>query len=147
VIVSTAENFKQPTLQYDSTTKLWRLTEDYEFEWGPQGFRKRLWMRAGFEYDKASVPRFLWAIARPDGEWEAAALFHDRMYRDRFKFTVGEFVFKTQVNGIWRTDSSRWRRSDADELLAYMGVLGGANPVMAQVYKAAVTVYPPNWFK
>lgn len=147
--ISTAESFVQPVLQYDAKTKLWRLVENYQFEWGSPGFRKRLFMAAGFEYDKASVPQFLWAIARPDGPWEAAALFHDRLYRDKGEFRqLAFFRFETQhLDGSWRVDPSKWHRGDADSLLEYMGILGGEVPWKARTYKAAVQVYPPNWFK
>lgn len=144
---STAEDFKQPVLQWDNKTRLFRLVEDYSFEWGPGNFRKLLQMRKGFEYDKASVPRPLWGIARPDGPWEAAALFHDRLYRDKGKFTPNEFMFYTQIDGRFVPDSSRWTRKDADNLLEYMGKLGGASAFQAWKYKTAVQLFPPNWFK
>jgi hypothetical protein len=145
---ATSENFLQPVLQYDSVSGLWRLVEDYTFEWGMPWFRKRLFMAAGFEYDKASVPRWLWVIARHDGEWEAAALFHDRLYRDEGYFYHPEsFRFETFTDGQWQLDPSRWKRKDMDELLRHVGVLGGANPIMARLYKIAVVVNPVNWFK
>lgn len=146
---STAEDFKQPILQYNAKTKNWRLVRDYTFEWGPQGERQRLFMAAGFQYDKASVPQFLWAIARPDGPWEAAALFHDRFYMDRGQFPHPHlFRFETQgEDGVWTEDLSTWRRAHADNLLEYMGKLGGEVPWKARAYKLAVQAYPPNWFK
>jgi hypothetical protein len=145
MIYSTAENFVQPCLQYNQKDKLWRLVEDYCFEWGDPCFRKRLICLAGFEYDKASVPRWAWAIARPDGPWEAAALFHDRLYLFKGKLPLGEF--QTYVDGKWRNDTSPWRRSQADDLLAYAGQLGGASALEANTYKWAVKLYPVNWFK
>lgn len=145
---ATQENFVQPILQYDDKTRLWRLMVDYQLEYGPVNARKRLFIAAGFEYDKASVPRCLWIIARPDGPWEAASLFHDRLCRDEGKFPhPDQFRFETEVNGVWKLDSSKWHRSDADKLLEFVGVLGGANPTLARLYREAVSVYPPNWFK
>lgn len=150
---ATAEDFQQPVLQFNDKSKLWRLVQDYEFTWGDPGFRKRLFMEAGFEYDKASVPKLAWGIFRPDGPWEAAALFHDRLYRDRGKFLhPDEFRFETQTidpkgNQRWNPDSSGWKRKDADALLEYMGVLGGASKTDAKIYRAAVALYPVNWFK
>lgn len=145
---SSAEKFAQPVLQFHSETNLWRLVEDYEFEWGDPTFRKRLFMAAGFEYDKASVPKLAWGVYRPDGPWEAAALFHDRLYRDKGKFPHLEyFRFETFDGTIWKVDPSQWKRRDADELLEYMGVLGGASRRHAALYRTAVRLYPPNWFK
>jgi hypothetical protein len=146
ITFSSPGNFQMPKLQYDRKSGLFRLLETYIFTWESQpGFEKRLICPAGFEYDKASVPRLLWGIARPDGPWEAAALFHDRLYRFKGKLPDGEFQVK--LRGTWRNDPSPWTRRDADNLLEYMGVLGGASKFEAWKYKTAVQLYPPNWFK
>lgn len=34
----------------------------------------------GFEWDLSSVPRFLWGILPPDGDFEIASLIHDFLY-------------------------------------------------------------------
>lgn len=140
---STAEDFLLPVVQWDEDTQLFRLYEHYIFEWGPANFRKRLSCPVGFEYDKASVPKLLWGIARPDGPWDGAALFHDRLYLFKGKLPKGEF--QTQVNGLWVDDPSPWTRKQADDLLEYMGRLGGANN--ASLYKWTVKLFPPNWLK
>ena len=142
---STAENFLQAVTQYDGQTKLYRLIEDYHFEWGPAGFRKSLFVPAGFEYDKASVPRFLWGIARPDGPWDTASLIHDRLYLFKGKLPAGEF--KTFINGHWLPDPSPWTRAQADDMLEYLGILGGAGRHEAARYKWSVKLWPGNWFK
>jgi hypothetical protein len=149
-----AELFSQPVLQRHPAKRLWRLTEDYVFEWGDPGFRKMLICPAGFEYDKASVPRTLWGIARPDGPWEAAALFHDRLYMFNFKLPSGEFQTFVENEG-WCPDASPWNRKQADELLAYMGYLGlraegysdWAAKTESQRYRRAVHWWPGNWPK
>jgi hypothetical protein len=142
---ATQENFQQPILQYDYGKNLYRLVEDYTVEWGRPHLRKRLICPAGFEYDKASVPRALWGIARPDGPWEGAALFHDRLYLFKGKLPTGEF--QTLVDGEWKNDPSPWRRSQADDILEFFGILGGAKKSDAWLYKKAVQLYPINWFK
>lgn len=35
---------------------------------------------AGFEWDLSSVPRFLWGLLPPDGDFELASLIHDYLY-------------------------------------------------------------------
>ena len=144
-IYATQENFLQPVLQYDALRNLYRLVEDYTVEWGRAHLRKRLSCPAGFEYDLASVPRLLWGLARPDGPWNGASLWHDRLYAFRGKLPVGEF--QTLIKGEWKDDSAPWRRGQADELLELFGVLGGASKVQAAEYKLAVQIYPVNWFK
>ncbi len=148
LVESFAESYEQPILQYSNKTKLFKLVEDYQFTWGEPNFRKRLFMAAGFEYDKASVPKFAWGFFRPDGPWEGAALWHDRFYRDKFKFQHPEqFRFETLTNGVWKPDLSQWKRRDADWLLSYCGELGGASKMDGLIYRTTVTIYPPNWFK
>ena len=139
------DDFQQPVLQYNARTKLFRLVEEYEFEWGPEDARKRLICPAGFEYDKASVPKMLRWLARPDGPWEAAALFHDRLYLFKGKLPLGEF--QVCIDGKWHNDSSPWTRKQADKLLQMMGVLGGASTLQARRYYWAVRIWPENWFK
>lgn len=145
MIYSTQEEFQQPILQYDGMRDLYRLMDDYTVEWGRPHMRKRLICPAGYEYDLASVPRLLWGIARPDGPWIAAALFHDRLYAFKGKLPVGEF--QTQIGLDWHNDPSPWRRSQADDLLELFGRFGGASKSEAAQYKLAVKLYPPNWFK
>lgn len=143
--IATEELFQQPVLQYDPKAKLFKLVEDYVFEYGNPRFRKRLIAPKGFEYDKASVPRLLWAIARPDGPWEGASLFHDRLYLFKGKLPAGEF--QTFISGEWCNDPSPWTRKQADDLLEFMGKLGGASASEAARYKWAVKLFPVNWFK
>lgn len=57
----------------------YRLMHDYTY-------RSHSWqitVPRGFEWDGASVPRFLWSLSgiRPDGLQRAAALVHDYLYR------------------------------------------------------------------
>lgn len=144
-VYSTDREFLQPILQYDQKNKLFRLVEDYTFEWGRPHFRRRLICPAGYEYDKASVPRLFWNIARPDGPWEGGSLFHDRLYQFKGRLPLGEF--QTLVNDAWMNDPSPWRRSQADDLLAMLGILGGATKWEAVKYKWAVKLWPENYFK
>lgn len=49
---------------------------------------------AGFVTDYASVPRFLWSIAPPEGEYDEAAVAHDWLYfTKRFKRDQADKVF------------------------------------------------------
>lgn len=140
---STDLEFAQPVLQYHDRVKLWRLLEDYTFEWGPGNFRKRIFIAAGLEYDKASVPRILWPIARPDGPWEGASLYHDRACRDEGSWTPGEFHFETRVRGAWRMDQGRWRAGECAALFGYMGRC--ADAPMPGPYEWAVRLFGPRW--
>ncbi len=59
----------------------WRkyvLLEDILFKLSDDTY---ITIEAGFEWDLSSVPRFLWWLLPPDGDWEIAALIHDFLYR------------------------------------------------------------------
>lgn len=143
--LSTPIIFRHPALEYNKDSRFWRLVRPYQFVWDVGVFQKRITIPAGFEYDKASVPRRLWCIARPDGPWEAAALLHDRFYLFKGKLPAGEF--ETFVDGEWYPDPSPWTRKQADQLLKYMGYLGGASEDEAYLYYCAVRLWPENWLK
>lgn len=143
---STAEEWLGPTLQYNEKRKLWRLTEDYTFEWGDIDFRKRKFLAAGYEYNKASTPWFLRNLFPHDAEWEGPSLFHDKGYEEKGEFRdLDRWRFETKINGVWRIDSGRWKRKDEDLLFKLMGECSGARNV--RLYYSAVRIYPPNMFK
>jgi len=148
VTYSTPEKFEFPILQWDPAKKLWRLTEDYTFEWvNKKGIRCRRTIKKGTEYDKASVPRPLWGLARTDGPWEPSSLLHDDEYKQcQHGGTFEPGSYQQFINGTW-VDVPKMSRWDSDELLEYVGVLGGATPAEASEYKWAVRLYPENWLK
>lgn len=141
---STPENFRQPILEWVKGREF-VLIDDFDFQWHDGSVIKRITVPAGYNYDKASVPRFLWGIARPDGPWEAAALIHDRLYQFKGKLPAGEY--KVQVGGFWHEDTAPWTRAQADDMLEWLGILGGASKAEAARYKWAVKLWPGNWLK
>jgi Protein of unknown function (DUF1353) len=144
ITYSSPENFKQPVVQYVGKREF-VLVLDYLFEWENNGLKRRFWIPAGYNYDKASTPRLLWGWFPPDGEHEAAALIHDRLYQFKGKLPAGEYqVF---INNVWTDDASPWTRAQADKMFEYMATLGGMPKHRAFVEKMAVKLYPPNWLK
>lgn len=156
MIYSTAENFKQPVTQIVDTKgflmfkrDIHRLIEDYVFEWGSIGARKRWTMKAGFEFDGASTTLlFAWLGVSQMGEHFAASMLHDRIWRDKGYQTPGEFYFEVQMpDGSWKKDSSRWHTGESNDLFQYMAECGGTNKPLAAVERGVVVVFPINWFK
>lgn len=145
---STPEDFRFPILQWDEKKELWLLIEDYVFTWrNKKRVMCRRTVKKGFEYDKASVPRRLWGLARTDGPWEAGSIFHDDAYKQlqhNGRFEPGSY--QQQVGNIW-IDIPKMTRAEADDLLEYIGKLGGADKFEAWEYKWAVKLFPINWFK
>jgi len=150
MIIATPENFQQPWLQWNKTTKDWTLVETWGFQWGSGLGWKRIVIPAGQDTDKASVPKLATPLFRADGPWEGPALAHDMAYKHKGKWPVdplsGESWYETSTDGgkTWK-NGGPWSRRDADNLLAYMGKCAGADHTW--LYKTAVQLYPVNWFK
>lgn len=68
----------QPSILPVATRK-YELANDYTFTFHGH----RVTIPAGFTYDGASVPRFLWWFIPPDGPHRAAALIHDYLYMNK----------------------------------------------------------------
>lgn len=150
MIYSTDTEFQQPIVQFHGASRLYRLVEDYTQEWGPAGFRKRLFMAAGYEYDGASVPDFIPPVLAPQEKWWLGpALWHDRGRQSKGLWPhLEQFRFETQTNGIWRVDAGPgWHGKDWDNFLGLDGKFAGAPAWQCRAFVAAVKLYPPNWFK
>ena len=61
----------------------WRLLESYHVEISVDGEMYSFWIKTGFEFDGASIPRALWRLCGHPLEAPriAAALIHDWLYR------------------------------------------------------------------
>lgn len=148
IIISTPERFVFPVLQWRDDVDLWQVYFDYCFQWtDKRKAERRFTVPAGKLYNKASVPRPLWGIARTDGPWEAGSLMHDTAWE--YMQNGGEFpagMYQIKKDGVW-VDCKRMTQAFSNDLLEYMGVLGGAGRFEAWKYKMAVSLYLPNWFK
>jgi hypothetical protein len=78
---------------------------------------------AGFEYDGASVPRFLWTLTgiERDGLQRAAALVHDVMYRYEGRLPEDAQEIWSDGHLKWEpVPEVRWMRAEADALFCRM---------------------------
>lgn len=97
---------------YHSTDKLrrYKLLRSVEIELS-NGYN--VIIPAGFKWDLSSVPRFLWGIFPPDGDFEAAALIHDFLYVNNLfnrRFCDKEMlIWSNYTNG---TDTYNLKRLD-----------------------------------
>lgn len=79
----------------------------------------------GFVWDLSSVPRFLWWLLPPDGDFEIASLIHDFLYINRNKFNYSrKFVDKEML--IWSKaangTSSKFSIRNIDNYIRYYAV-------------------------
>lgn len=61
--------------------RLFELTEPFEYHVGAFPSERVITVPKGFLTDLASIPRFLWSVFPPDGEYAKAAVVHDYLYR------------------------------------------------------------------
>lgn len=116
---------EQPDIRPFLTRSGWayRLNLPYCYEWEKDGVKRRLKIAAGFEYDGASAPRFLWTLTgiERDGLQRAAALVHDVLYRLGGALPDGMQEVWSDVAQAWLPVSdARWTREDTDQLFCRM---------------------------
>lgn len=75
----------------------------------------------GYVWDLSSVPRFLWGLLAPDGDFQIAALIHDYLY----EFKVKSRKFADDEMLIWSKEVSGTKNRslrNLDNKLRYLGV-------------------------
>ena len=85
----------------------------------------------GFVWDLSSVPRFLWSLLPPDGDFEIASLIHDYLYIERKnktfdwnnrKFADLEMLKWSEV--LSGTEKRSWRNFDNRLRYFFVNVFG-----------------------
>lgn len=107
------------------------LKEDYVYYWKMPGvnadhlnekYDVENWIivKAGFRWDGASVPQFLWKRGYPtDGKHRAAALIHDFIYVNKGNLPDGSMISRYQ-NEPNQIQYGSFARIDADRLFGRM---------------------------
>ena len=116
-----------PVITYLTEKKLWRLEQDYSYRDGDYAIT----VPSGFEFDLASVPRFIWWLIGPFDLSIAAPLVHDFLYRFRgappqgsidprrtYTRSQADLLFRTimKEEGVWW-----WRRAAAYRAVRWFG--------------------------
>lgn len=74
-----------------------------------------------FEWDLSSVPKVLWSIMSPDGDFEIAALIHDYLYTENY--LSREFADKEMYKwSIVSNGTDKISFKNIDNWLRYIGV-------------------------
>jgi hypothetical protein len=94
------KSFKEWLLGIVVHDKRYRLVDDFYYYFVYEGKVYRVLIKAGFEYDGATVFRRLWGVLNitPDGKHRADTLFHDKGYIEKglldaeyWDMSVGKF--------------------------------------------------------
>jgi hypothetical protein len=121
---------------------IYELRHPYAYIWaGPDGKKRCIIVPAGFIYDGASVPRFVWTLSgmSPDGLHRAAALIHDWLYEHKGKLPVGSYL--REETGGWDVIEADWQRDHADRMFGQIMREFGVSPWRRKVAYKAV-----HWF-
>lgn len=85
-------------------------------------FGEVIFIPSGFQWDLSSVPRFMWGLFPPDGDFELAALIHDYLYVNKLtsrKIADDEMLLWSKVvSGTYNKISIR----NLDNQLRYIAV-------------------------
>lgn len=123
--------FKQPySIATSDPGANFVLVLDYTCYWSMDGTIYKLTIPAGFKYDGASVPRWVWSISglTPAGKIMAAATIHDYLYENQGK--LGKALCVSDSNGNWLHSTKVFSRKESDQIfLAYCkaGSVGKTN--------------------
>lgn len=84
----------------------------------------------GFDTDFASIPRCLWSLFQPDGEYTEAALIHDALYWHQATAEKGgKPVSRAQADAVFLEAMEALEVGKITRQILYRGVrLGGGKP-------------------
>lgn len=88
--------------------RLFELLEPFEYHIGAFPSEQVITVPKGFITDLASIPRPLWAVFPPDGEYAKAAVVHDFLYR--FPSTSREFADSVFDEAMGVLGVAPWKR-------------------------------------
>lgn len=120
---------------------LYLLLEDYSCTWVREGVTFKRTVKKGFLTDKASTPQFAYSLGfTPEGDYEGAALVHDRGYQAKGRFKTGEYTYYAG-NGEWRDVLGPVSRSECDRLFLNMMKSFGVPMIKRQLMYRAVRAF------
>jgi len=100
--------------------KNWMISEDIEFKLSNG---EKVLVPRGFETDLASVPRILWSITPPYGDFLLAIILHDWLYASDYKRScLGERKARKFSDDEMLKWSNKMNLNKFDNYLKYFGV-------------------------
>lgn len=124
----TASIFPPVYVTYSPSKKLWVMVDDYRVDYAGLSFV----IPAEFNFDLASVPRWLWPIISSFELSIVAPLIHDYFYRYN-----GKPVYHLPVRKV--------TRAQADEIFHDMMILEGIPRWKAEAAYRAVRLFARRW--
>ena len=112
----------------------WEVAKNWEYTLPTDG--TRIVIHGGFQFDGASIPRFLWAILSPTGLLLVQGLIHDYGYR------YGQ-LWEVQDNGTVQPYEANASKAYWDRLFRQTG--GNVNGMTVINFVAWLAVYLGGW--
>lgn len=76
-------SFTKPLTVTKLKSGLWKVSVGFKYHVGKKNSKDVVSVPTGFKTDFASVPRLLWCIFPPDGQYTQSAVLHDFLYSKR----------------------------------------------------------------
>lgn len=121
---------------------LYRLMDDWYYQWEHEDVVYRVIAFRGFTCDIASVPRFFWSWGfLPDGLHRGAAVIHDLLCRYRGAPTTPDGLYQKAVDGLWVDVPVVLSRKDCDRLFCRIMREAGTSKLKANLMFLAVRAW------
>lgn len=134
----------QPDLRPKPKGKDFLLWEDYTAEWMEAGQPCRLFTKAGFITDIASVPSACAILGyKPDGAHRAAAVTHDRLYQNRGMMPAEDPQGRYEEfhDGQWVPVDRTLTREQCDNVFLELMLTAEETPSKASTMYKAVRIF------
>lgn len=123
---------------------LYQLNQDYVYVWSKNGVLSMIRVPAGFRFDGASIPWFLWTALKthPAGELLASSVIHD--FLDHKDGNIdGYFFYWGESEGEWKpvVSARPWTYKERDLLFNKMNIESGVRPKVLPWYYRAVRLW------
>jgi len=102
-------SFTKPVILEILPNRNYRVYEEFSF-YDTDDHNKLITVPKGFETNLASIPRLLWSIFPPNGEYSKAAIVHDYMYRTPSAGFTQKEADKIFNDGMKVLSVATWRR-------------------------------------
>jgi len=87
-------SFTEPLIVKKISKRMWEVQRGFNYHIGAEHNKEFVHVPEGFPTDFASIPRILWIIFPPDGQYTQSSVLHDYLYFSRiYKRRKADHIF------------------------------------------------------
>jgi hypothetical protein len=103
-IIKFFKSVKYEPVEHSNKKEWYRLTENYRSQWERNGVLESIHIKAGYEWDGATIPRILWTPLGyyPMGVLTAPSLIHDYIYVNHGTFNGIDKMSRKESDELFR---------------------------------------------